>query len=305
MSIGINSSTNAVNAYKSTANQKSGNEKSPTLEQLQEIVQNSTKLNTDLIEITLLSDTQMEQYITESNGLSNKYGQFFGSTFNVDDTISLYEQGRADLIKTYGESGVISTAHLNAFDKAFENKMGDIANKVAGDLAFDRFTREQEAIYIPKYINQLEQWYKDAVKKGDAKSMSVLSAELERMGARLSNPDTNKLAMHSDFNEAEFKTNMANMMGEYAKAIAQNFKSGTDAVSTQKTAFELMLATFNKTTSVNNLSFNDFMVVYKHSDYVAFVADKPTPITEAMRNENNSAFNNSTEISAELRALLK
>ena len=266
-------------------------------------------LNTDLLEITPLSNEQMQNYISESNNLSNKYSQYIGGTRNIDDVLSFYKQGRADIIKTYGDANendnAFLNAHLNALDKAFESQMKHIGEAVAGDLAYERYTREQEAIYIPKYINQLEQWYKDALKNGNQKSIGILSAEIDRMNARVGNSDTNKLAMHSDFDEVEFKTNMANQMGEYARQIAQNFKSGVDSVSAQKTAFELMMSVFNKTTSINNLSFSDFMVVYKHSDYVAFVTDKPTPITEAMRNENNNAFNNSKELSAELKAFLK
>ena len=262
MSIGINSYNNTVNSY--TASQKSDNERA-TLAQMQERLQNSN-LNTDLLEITPLSNEQMQNYISENNNLSSKYNQYFGGTRNMDDVLSFYEQGRADIFKTYGSDGAFLNAHLSALDSAFESQMKNIGDAVAGDLASERYTREQEAIYIPKYINQLEQWYKDALKNGDKKSIGILSVEIDRMNARLGNADTNKLAMHSDFDEVELKTNMANQLWEYARLITQNFKSVMDAISAQKTAFELMLQTFNKTTSINNLSFSDVMVVYKHSD---------------------------------------
>jgi len=300
MSVSINSQyANAINTYSS--NQKAGNEK-PTLEQLQERV-SASEQNIDFLEITKVDSIPQGKYAVTFP----EYQEYFMYAVNAEDALSLYQSGRENLIKNSLNAETLEV-HLTMFDNAFENQMGKIADKVALDLYMQRQNREQEAIYIPKTINRYEQLRDNYLKNGQTNAANILTAEIERLNARLANKDSqNKLAVNKDFNIDEFSKNSSDLMREYARAITQNMKSGMDSVSAQKSAFEFMLESFNKTTSVNNLSFKDFMAVYNHSDYVAFMNGdfaKPKPITEAMRNEIYRDFNAGTELSAELRALL-
>jgi phage terminase Nu1 subunit (DNA packaging protein) len=292
MSITINTNFSAANTYAATTS-----DTKPTLQELQSKVQNAQ--NVDTFEVM-----GMIPIHDNSHQISDKYQQWFEYTFNIDEVISLYQRGRNDIQNAYAQNDMLE-AHLAMFDKAFENQMGRIADKIAGDLWMEQHNRKMEAIYIPKYIRQLEQWRDEAIKNGRANTANVFSAEIERMNGRLGIKDNHhKLAANNGFDSDEFAKNSAYLMREYAQKITQEIKSGLDFSTAQKSAFEYMLETFNKTKSLNELSFNDFLVVYNHSDYVAFMTDKPTAITDSMRNDMYRNFNNSTELSAELKALL-
>ena len=101
----------------------------------------------------------------------------------------------------------------------------------------------------------------------------------------------NKLASHIEFNHELFAENSMAMMKEFGQTFLNNVRSGMDYTDARKMAVESMA----KTTSVNNLSINDFMEVEKTWFGEHHVS----------RSELNNKFNNSKELSAELQALLK
>jgi hypothetical protein len=95
------------------------------------------------------------------------------------------------------------------------------------------------------------------------------------------------------------------MMQEFAKSYTAQIKGGSSYGNAREIALAMMSAMFNKTTSVNNLSFADFLILEKYS--MANVDINPIMgISDwlAKRDQMNKAFNSSTEISEELRKLL-
>lgn len=127
---------------------------------------------------------------------------------------------------------------------------------------------------------------------------------MKQMGVILDEHTDHAIAAHKDFNAKDFTANSVNLMKNFAQTFISKIKEGLDFVNAQKSTVEYMLLTFNQTTSVNNLSFNDFSVLLKHSDDPTIKVTNGAE-SRAMRNTLNSRFNNSTELSAELKALLK
>ena len=74
-----------------------------------------------------------------------------------------------------------------------------------------------------------------------------------------------KLAAHKDFNFKEFQQNAYNMMDEFCQAIIKLFDRGYNAADVYQSSIALMNEKYDKTTSVNNLSFSDYMVLQEYS----------------------------------------
>ena len=155
-------------------------------------------------------------------------------------------------------------AHLQAFNNAFEHQLQCIAKAISDNLVAEIFIARQPSREGIDY-------------------------------------ESHKLALNHGFNKDEFETNAKNILKEFGQAFLNNVRNGLDYADSQKSAFEYMMESF-KTTSVNSLSLNDLMVVGKH-----FIADERVEgkaANIAQRNEMNRNFNNSAEMSAELRVLL-
>ena len=74
-----------------------------------------------------------------------------------------------------------------------------------------------------------------------------------------------KLATHKDFNFKKFQQNAYDMMDEFAQAIVNFFDKGYNAADAFKSSIELMSNKYVKTSSVNELSFSDYMILQEYS----------------------------------------
>ncbi|MCL2634058.1 MAG: hypothetical protein FWD34_06040 [Oscillospiraceae bacterium] len=256
--------SNAVNAY--TANKR------PTLEQMQERANNpSLILNFDTFEmgkITLLSDEEMQKHIEESRQIPIKHQQFFNTALTVEDTFTLYEKGREDILKTYAGDNMLQV-HLDVFDNAFANHLRFLACNSVMVL------RNQQSMY--EHTNKQGYEY-------------------------------NRIATHADFNGDAFQKNVTNLMSQFATSFIQQIKEGVDYETAQKTATQYMTAAFPTTTSVNNLSFGDFSVYLKtittENDQFGLDPHVWGNFHTGLSGEKNKLFNDSPEISKELQVIL-
>ena len=93
-------------------------------------------------------------------------------------------------------------------------------------------------------------------------------------------------------------------MSQFVSAFMQQIKAGNGYDSAYKNAVDYMNST-TVTTSVNNLSFRDFMVFEKYRQQSVQQVTTDIHAIIAALDTANKAFNNSMEMSAELRTLLK
>jgi len=269
MSIGIYSTpySNAVNAH-------TANKKNPSFEQMQKQVQNPIQiLNYDTLEkgnITILSDEEMLRHIEENRQIPIKHQQFFNTALTVEDTFSLYEKGREDILKTF-ENDRMLQVHLDVFDDAFTNHLRFLADNAAMVLRNEQ---------------------------------SIVQAQAGHKSF-----EYNKIATHNDFNADEFQKNAVNLMSQYAISFIQQIKEGVDYTLAHKNATEHMSAAFSETASVNDLSFNDLSIYLKTITTKSAIAGLNPNVwgnfDTGLMGEKNNTFNSSTKISEKLQITLQ
>ena len=92
------------------------------------------------------------------------------------------------------------------------------------------------------------------------------------------------------------------MMAQFARDYLEKVNGGFSFNDALRSAKDLINSLFNTTTSVNNLSFKDFLYLNENITQEGTSTAPGDQYKE--RNMFNLAFNNSTQISPELRALL-
>jgi len=218
------------------------------------------KLNIDLYVNSVTDDREA---FLKKQDLDSRYTDFFRyncSVLDSEDALSWYEKGRTEIINVYGNDAEILDNHLKAFDRGFEQHLQWIAKTVTGEMELET---KQLTTYAKNNIGY----------------------------------EGHKLATNKDFNIKEFESNIKVLMKEFGQSFLQRINEGFDFTEAKKNTIEYMVEN-TKTTSVNKLSYSDFMVVAK-----CFMGDGNVPT--ARGDKASKTFNNSTELSAELKALLR
>lgn len=188
--------------------------------------------------------------------------------YSVERTVARYDELREEVINTFGHDEELLAKNLASLDKAFENNLRQVADS----------------------------------------QTTMMEAEKDRTGLWERNGqqplwEPHKLGTNKDFNKETFGTNAKNMMQQFAQKFLEQIKTGASSNSAMSNAFDFMSQLFNKTTSVNNLSFNDFMIL-QTPNWGDVDANTREGNIKAFDN-NNKAFNNNQDLSEELRKLLE
>jgi len=222
--------------------------------------------------------TMMPGGVGESQQVVNSRWQ----TSTVDAAVARHAELRDEIHRAFGNDSEQLELNLAALDRAFEGNMEQIARAVAAQAEADR-TR--------------------------AESMERNNAFFQATGQEnsISHHTPHALANHSDFNRSEFERNSVNMMNQFAQFHLEQVRSGVLFGSGMEAVMNFLNSDsnlFGMTTSINNLSFSDFLSVntsfMNHSNR-AMTASEVNEEINRLNNEFNSGI---FEQSDELRALL-
>ncbi|MCL2078079.1 MAG: hypothetical protein FWH08_06725 [Oscillospiraceae bacterium] len=184
----------------------------------------------------------------------------------ADNSITRYQELREQIINTFGDNEELLSKNLDSLDKAFELTLVKVARSTASQLEFEREYAKNET------------------------------------GTSNHKWESNKLATNKNFNEKVFETHAVDMMKQFAQSFLKQVNGGFNFGDALKNATDFMNNAFGKTTSVNNLSFSDFMLLQTPNYGDADLSTKAGNIIA--RNNNNNWFNSNPGLSAELRAML-
>lgn len=211
----------------------------------------------------------------EPGGSSEVPGGWLANT--VESSIARHAELRDEVHRAFGHDSELLAANLAALDRAFESNMQEIARSISDSA------RHESSL---------------------AESRAVFQAQVQKFGTGsefLRHHETHALANHSSFNHREFERNTLNMMNQLTQFHLGQLNTGMNNNNAWQATMNFMSSMFGATTSVNSLSFNDFLLVQN-----SFGGNSPMMAggVDAERNRLNSEFNNNTQLSPELRALL-
>lgn len=282
MSISINSTqySNAVNAY--SGNQKADSEKSPTLEQLQETVGNSKMDTFTLIPIDLIPDGNADLNQTDSTR-DIYYSELFSNGAEYADTIL-----------ARGIYNVDMTSWIEANRALLDTGVGTVEGCTARyaqlrEEVIKTFELDRDS--LTKNLQSLDKAFELALK--NVARNAIVDIE-----------PPHKLAAAKGFNQQELFAHTQDMMSKFALNFIGQIRSGIGQAAAYNNTLSLMNSMFAVTTSVNKLSFNDFSLLGKYMLMDVGGRNYTAAGNIAKQNVRTEAFNNSTELSAELRALL-
>jgi len=142
----------------------------------------------------------------------------------TEKAISRYNELREHIKKEFSNDEKMLATHLNALDASLKTHLSRIGGKAAASLEMDSI------LYL-----------------SSAKNMSSIQDEFH------------PLATHKEFYAEEFKKNTLELMVQFAKQYTEQVKANSDDYLTAwSSTIEIMSAI--KTTSINKLSLNDFMI---------------------------------------------
>lgn len=176
-----------------------------------------------------------------------------------------YEELREQVIKAFGNDKELLNKNLDSLDRAFAGNMERIAWSNANHLESERIMER-----AAKVKDEEPLW------------------------------EPNKLATHKAFNWEKFRKNAESLMRQFAQEYIQQIKSGMSYTSAWDNAVGIMKNS-TTTTSVNELSFSDFMIL--DSRPTSNATTKSANIIA--RNEQSVYFNTNPNLSEELRKFLK
>lgn len=237
--------------------------------------------------------------------------------YSVESATARYAELRDEVKQIYGNDSGLLDYNLTMLDKVFENRMGEIARNATYKLESENNANK---IYInlegKKLIrldnlssDELEQVRKMLEDTGFFKNAQAAQKAIDDALGRVTEKkhgrlyELNKISTNENFNANSSTNNIKSLMTQFVSSFMQQIKSGFGYDSAYKSAVDYMNET-TKTTSVNSLSFQDFMVFEKHR-HQSKVESTDVHAMIAALDSANKAFNNSDEISTELRALLK
>jgi hypothetical protein len=195
----------------------------------------------------------------------------FGVQFNgwyamtVEASVARHAELREEVHRAFGHDSELLAANLQSLDRAFEINMQKIARHTAFHMEWNRRATENS----------------------------------EHLVRRI---EPNALANHRDFNYGEFKRNNMEMMAQFSRIYLEQLSSGLGADVSLQATMDLMDILFSLTKSVSSLSFRDFL--YLHANITSGTAKTIDEMVDE-RNMLTRAFNNSPNLSPELRALLE
>jgi len=213
------------------------------------------------------NDEYRDMVIDDPECLIGDYKQYIsmnGFSTSIEDKLFYYEKARDEVLKTFENDEELLNAHLTAIDSAFKNAMRDVA-----------------------FYTSMKLW-----------AQNCMARQYENEGVKF---EANKLAVNKDFKTAEFAVNAQKVLKEFGQKFIDSIKNGLNYDEAKKSTFNYMAENF-KTTSVNSLSLSDLIAVGKNMCGSDRVEGKAANI--AQWSEINRKFNESKELSAELRALL-
>ena len=218
------------------------------------------------------NNNEFFQHIEDGRQITAKYQQHFNDSATIEETFTLYEKGRDDILKTYAGDSMLQV-HLDVFDNAFKSHMQFLACNAA-------------------MVLRNEQTFHTYGVEGQHYKFDF---------------EFNKIATNTNFDSDEFQKNAVILMTKFAESYIQQIKSGVSYDLAHRNATEYMTANFSKTTSVNNLSFNDFSfyleVISKESSESITNPNIWKNFHAGALGEKNNIFNNSMKITEELMAL--
>ncbi|MCL2250191.1 MAG: hypothetical protein FWC13_13115 [Oscillospiraceae bacterium] len=207
------------------------------------------------------SNERANTMMLQSNGLGQANWHY---NHTLESSIARHAELRDEVYRAFGHDSGLLAANLDSLDRAFEGH------------------------------NMLIAWH----------ISSLMSSERAMSSSRDSltwDFEPNALANHRSFNRDEFENHAREMMGQLSRFHLQQVNSGVNPNDAFRAAMNFTSGMFGMTTSVNNLSFNDFM-------FTKTLMTSGTATTgqeaAAMRDRINNEFNNSTQLSPELRELL-
>jgi hypothetical protein len=228
---------------------------------------------------------------------------FYHESYTVESATARYAELREEIHQLYGNNSGLLEYNLNMLDRVFERRMEDIATSAAKRLKNENsgnsFLSMPDGTSIR--LDNLSPERAEEVRE-ILKNLGFKNPDSILRNANSRNYEFNKIATNAAFNANQFTNNTKNLMSQFVSSFLQHMRADDSYNSAYKNATDFMNST-TKTTSVNNLSFHDFMIYEKMIASVQGIT-KPTAMLTAWGEANNT-FNNSTEISAELRALLK
>ena len=183
----------------------------------------------------------------------------------VDRSIARYEELRDEVHKAFGHDSNLLAANLKALDNAFEGNLQSIATHAAIQMDWDRMMTENSA-------------------------------------TRTNPHEPHALANNKNFNSKEFERNSREMMSQFSRYYLEQVNGGIKYNDALKAATDFINSIFGLTASVNKLSFKDFLYLIENITQEGTSTAPGDQHKE--RNMFNLAFNNSTQLSPELRALL-
>ena len=214
---------------------------------------------------------QLFQTTTENVNVMLDEGLFGVATIGgwhantVDRSVARYEELRDEVHKAFGHDNELLAKNLKALDNAFESNLQSIAHHAAIRMDWDRMMTESKE-------------------------------------SRNNPHEPHALANHKNFNSKEFERNSREMMAQFSRNYLEQINGGFSFNDALRSAMDFINSLFNTTTSVNNLSFKDFLVLNENITQEGTSTAPGDQYKE--RNKFNLAFNNSTQLSPELRALL-
>jgi hypothetical protein len=185
--------------------------------------------------------------------------------FSLEFSVARYEELRDETIKTFAGDKDLLDKNLESLDAAFAQHLERrVALVSARALESDK---------------TMANWAKN--------SGNEIPYEL------------NKIAIHKSFNMDKFHANAQEMMKQFAQEYLQQIKGGAGYASAWENAVAIMTRS-TETTSVNKLSFSDYMILEASIQYTGNTKAQ----MYASHSSLNNAFNNNTNLSESLRKAL-
>jgi len=214
------------------------------------------------------------------NGASGHVIQSRWQTSTVDTAVARHAELRDEIHRAFAHDSEQLELNLSALDRAFEGNMERIGRAVAEQAEFDR---------------------------SRAESMERNNAFFRATGQENSiiHHTPHALANHSDFNRSEFERNSVNMMNQFAQFHLEQVRSGVQFGSGMEAVMNFLNSDsnlFGMTSSINNLSFSDFLAV--NNSFMNNRAMTRDEVNEEINRLNNEFNSGIFKQSDELRALL-
>jgi hypothetical protein len=188
--------------------------------------------------------------------------------YNVDLSVARYNELREQVISEFSHDEKLLEANLNALDEGFMRHLDHLAASEAALLWLDQVRHQAAQRGTPSPI------------------------------------DNHPLATHKDFNHKVFRENTMNLLRDFATQYIQQINNnGGDFKSAWNSTLEVLNST--ETTSVNSLSFNDFMIFQSSKWYREFAEEGVTMMQLQARHGNlHDAFRNNPNLSENLKNIL-